>query len=226
MWRVVPITLSLGTTLLCLGIAGASFGLFIGGLIFVTILTPTLFFWRESMRDRLSVIGLLAIGTGVAWIPAAFATITLMQLLGCCTILIGYVSALGGIALSLHRIRIPPGVASTITVVIAFAWLTWPIWLSQHVSTQAAGWLVAAHPILSINGVVPQLGVWTHTGVMYQISALGQDVPYTLPTSILTCVLIHGLIGALTLWAAWRWAAGRAALSPVAADLSPAPPVR
>jgi hypothetical protein len=55
--------------------------------------------------------------------------------------------------------------------------------------------LVVEHPIFTLNSIFPSLGVWTQQRLMYQLTPLGQDVPYRLPTSIWPCVLLHGVIG-------------------------------
>jgi hypothetical protein len=57
-------------------------------------------------------------------------------------------------------------------------------------------WLVPAHPLLAINGVLIHFDAWDRLPLAYtQLSNLNQDVFYTLPSSILPAVLVHLLIG-------------------------------
>lgn len=83
-----------------------------------------------------------------------------------------------------RSVRWPPCMAGGVALSFVFAWLFWPIWLRA-----APPLLVAVHPLLALNGVLSaRLGFWTEQPVFYQITSLGQDVPFQLPTTPWACV--------------------------------------
>jgi hypothetical protein len=106
--------------------------------------------------------------------------------------------ALTGLAAALARLT---GYALAVagTLLIAMAWLAWPVWLSAWVDAPrvaaAMNWLVPVHPLLSMNGLLAHLGVWGELPLMYQLTSLGQDVPYHLPASVAPCAALHFLLG-------------------------------
>ena len=60
--------------------------------------------------------------------------------------------------------------------------------------------VVAIHPLFAINGVLVNLGAWSHLPIAYrELTTLGQDVPYTLPASVWPMVLVHALYRELAL---------------------------
>ncbi len=201
MWRIVPVTLALLTTLLCYALAGPTLGLFIGGTCFTAILVPPLVLWRDGTRGRLTVTLSVAGAVSAVWLVAVFSTISLVQWLACAATLIAFAVALMGIVMILSRLRVESSIASTLTTLLGLAWLGWPVWLSPHLvgpgATRAAALLVAPHPVFAVNGALRHLGAWTHQGVLYRISSLGQDVPYVLPSGVWPSVALHATVGAL-----------------------------
>jgi hypothetical protein len=56
--------------------------------------------------------------------------------------------------------------------------------------------LIRFHPLFAVNGVLKQLGDWPHWPIAYRdLTTLGQDIPYSLPTSILPACVVHGVAG-------------------------------
>ena len=55
--------------------------------------------------------------------------------------------------------------------------------------------LVVAHPLLSLNAVLIDQGIWTERPQMYGWTALNQDVSYSLPAGIFWCVVVHVAVG-------------------------------
>jgi hypothetical protein len=104
-------------------------------------------------------------------------------------------------------------VSAALTVIVALAWLTWPIWLSRAFDGDAsAGWVdkaAAVHPALSIN--IPNLGVWSEQAIAYHLTDLNQNVPYSPPKTVWGAVLLHGAI-AVVLLGLVGWRSGRASL--------------
>jgi hypothetical protein len=97
----------------------------------------------------------------------------------------------------LRAIGLPESLAAAIVIVLALAWLAWPIWLSPALEGRQTlvNWLVPAHPLLAINGQLSQLGIWTERPLMYRWTVLNQDVSYEMPGNPVWCIAVHGLIG-------------------------------
>jgi hypothetical protein len=195
-----PFALAVVAAVLCYVAAGMSLGFYLGPIALASLILPPLI---AGERDRICALILAAAvidGIGVVWFVAALgARTTLLQWLACYIVLAAYAWALCGLTRILR--------SAPIVTVLALAWLTWPVWLGPHVSAAAVAWLAPAHPLLAINHVLLDLGVWTQQRLMYRLTTLGQDVPYTLPRSIWPCVALHALIGLTALWPA---RAGRA----------------
>jgi hypothetical protein len=101
--------------------------------------------------------------------------------------------------------RIAPTFASAIATILALAWLTWPVWLSPRLTGPSAAttvkYLTWMHPLFAVNGVLTNLGAWSHLPIAYRyLTTLGQDVPYALPTSIWPAALVHLVLGIAVAW--------------------------
>ena len=183
-----PFILSAAATALCFAATGNSLGGYLGPFALVAMMLPPLL---ASERDRLRALIIAASvvdGVGVVWLLAALASqTTLLQWLACYVVMASYAWALCGLCRALR--------SGAIVTCLALAWLTWPVWMSPWVTERAVAWLARAHPLLAVNHVLADLGIWTQQRLMYQFTSLGQDVPYTLPRSIWPCVLLHGIIG-------------------------------
>ena len=123
--------------------------------------------------------------------------------------MVSYAALVGGIASIVRRAGAAPLAASAIAVVICLIWLTWPVWLSPYLTGPHADAIVArlvwVHPLFTVNGVLMNLGTWSHLPIAYRdLTTLGQDVPYALPTNIWPSVLTHFIPGFALLWAGSR----------------------
>ncbi|MGH7176140.1 MAG: hypothetical protein ACREJC_02060 [Tepidisphaeraceae bacterium] len=168
-----------------------------GGILLASILTPALSPGSASLLPKLLTAGVVVDGIGIVWLIVAFCTqITLLQWLLCYLVLVAYSLALLGVTCALSRLGAT--IASAITTLIALAWLTWPIWLASHLGGAAINALVKLSPLLAINGVVREFGIWTQHRIVYRYTSLGQDVAYELP-GVWTCIAGHALIGAVLL---------------------------
>jgi hypothetical protein len=193
------------TALFSYAASGSALGSFIGSTALLTLIVPPVVLMRDPLREQVATAGLCVVGVVSIWLIALTSGVSMAQWARCSCVLMAYSFTLAGLAVVLRRVRFDLSLTSAVTVVLGLAWLGWPVWLSHHLNSSAAGVLVAAHPLFAINGVLRHLGAWTHQGLMYQVSAMGQDVPYVLPTSVLPCVLLHGAIAAVLLaLAAWR----------------------
>jgi hypothetical protein len=193
------IGISLAGCAACWWAAGTSLGLFLGGLFVVTFLIPAAVLGQKNLHAAL--IGFVATVGPVAaiWLIATLKTSdTILQWTEVAAILLAYALAVSGIALFLVRCKCPEILAAAIAIIIALAWLTWPIWLSNaHPSNAAIGTLVKIHPPLTINGILTNEPAWTEMSLAYHLTNLNQDVPIRLPSNSMACAVTHGIIGIL-----------------------------
>jgi hypothetical protein len=113
----------------------------------------------------------------------------------CGLVLLAFSLAVGELARFLNVLLRSKLAAAALSLCLACLWLTWPIWLSHALQTspgqRITDNLVPVHPLLVINGVLPQLGVWSEHPIAYHLTNIGQDISYTLPHSILPCLILH-----------------------------------
>lgn len=195
-----PFLLSSVSAVACYVAGGASFGLFLGGVLFVTLIVPPLVMAEDLSANRLIVLGAVLSPVSVAWLIGGLGSdVRVGEWISCVLILSAYAGGLAGIAAGLRLARCGPSVAAGLSVVAGLCWLTWPIWLSQtwhgEDSAPAVSRALAFHPAMTINVQSPRLAVWTEQSVAYHLSDLGQDVTYAPTHSIWPTVLLHGLIG-------------------------------
>lgn len=203
--------------------AGASLGLFIGGLLFVTLLVPPLTMAETVSARRVGVALLVTLPWCAIWLMTIpKAEVRVIEWLGCCLVLVAYAVALGAVAALIARVGASAIVASAVSVTVGLAWMTWPIWLSPTWNgDRSEGWvakLVVCHPGFAINGrlVRGTLGSWTEQSVAYHLTDLNQTVVYTLPMGIWPSLLLHGLLGAAVF--GWMIASERRRAVPMADD--------
>jgi hypothetical protein len=140
------------------------------------------------------VAGAVVDAMGIAWLVAVLrGDVTVLQWLGCYLVLAAVVFGAAGATWALRRV-VGAIASAAIVVVIAAAWLTWPIWTSPWITAEAASWLAPAHPPLAMNRILLELGIWTQQPWMYRHTTLGQDVAFALPRTIWPCVLLHGVM--------------------------------
>ena len=201
--------------------AGRSLGLFFGPVLLVTLIAP--YFgvaaigvaWagipaRASARParagvpahatrHLAVVAGLIIPVFGVWLT--YGLVEVSSLLFCAVVLAAWIFALLGLTSLLSRIDLAPVIACAIVVAMAFAWLTWPVWLSRELPMPWGQWivrcLVPLNPLLAINGVLRErFDMWDRYRIAYQqLTTLNQDVIYTLPRSIWPSVLVNTAIG-------------------------------
>lgn len=197
-WLGLPVMAWLGVGMglasgvVCFWAAGATLGLFFGGMAFAALLVPPLCLAEARLADRLLVAGAVNDGIATVWLVAVFfSPVTFLQWLGCYLLLICWCGALAGLACSLNRLLRSAIPAAAGAMAAAMLWLAAPVWLA-HADVQ---WYLPAHPLLAINGVLKNLGIWSQHPIAYQyLLNLGQDVPYELP-GIWPAAMIHLAIG-------------------------------
>ena len=197
---LAPLLLSSGAALACCLLLGATTALFFGAVAIIALLTPPLVMSYADRARQLLAASAVVDGVGIVLLFAtADPYVTLLDWVRAYLLLIAFAAALWGVTALLVRLRVAPLFASAITVVVALAWLAWPIWLSPALAGRETlvGWLVAAHPLLALDGALRHLGPpWTEHHLMYtRLTVLNQDVFYALPRGVGWAVLIHAVIG-------------------------------
>ncbi len=190
--------LSLTLSGLCVAVVGVNLGgafaiifsaMLLGAIAASTPVDPhpawTVLF-AASVGASLAAVGL---GTRDAFSLSQIGAIALV------TIAVGL--AAGSLVRLLMLLRVSPLIASSISITVALAWLSWPIWLSPWLGDEVlASRLVGVHPLLAVNAIAPQFGYWIQQPLMYRLTSLGQDVMFTLPESVAGCVILHLAIAA------------------------------
>ncbi|WP_428937645.1 hypothetical protein [Fontivita pretiosa] len=201
----VAMLLGIGAAALSFQAAGVSLGLPLAGFVFAAIIVPPMCAAETRLLDRLLVAAGANDGIAIVVLLAVLHPgMTFVQWLQWYVLMISWCAALAG-GLSLIRRFIPAPLAAGIVVLVALAWLTWPIWTAAHLRGAAAADVVAAlvspHPLFATNRVMLNLGLWTQRPVAYgTLLSLGQDVPYELPANILPSSLSHLLVGLAGFW--------------------------
>ncbi len=81
------------------------------------------------------------------------------------------------------------------------AWLGWPIWLAPTLATSGGSvptWATAVHPAFAIDAAV-EGPAWTETPTGYDLTPLGQDLPYSMPDSPWPMVATHTILASMLL---------------------------
>lgn len=221
-----PFILSGACAALCYALSGPSLNLYIGSILFATLIAPALTLAEPTPMRQFIAAGSVVDGVGLVWLVAALqSATTLWQWLMCYVLLACYVAAIGALAVLLVRMKFNRIPASAIVVILGLAWLTWPVWLSPWLDERMASWLVPAHPLLAINGELVHLGVWGEQTVAYRLTNLGQHVSYRLPSGVGFASLVHLLIASAILALLVWWEAPREPSDrPATPSLPPAPP--
>ena len=189
-----PLALGMVATILCYLAAGRSLGFFLGAVAMACLIVPPLV---AGARDRLAAViiaGSVVDAIGIVWLFAVIGHgVTLAQWLACYSVLAAFAFGVAGLTWVLRR-AVAAIASSAIAVVIAVGWLSWPIWTSPWVTAEVAAWLAPAHPLLAMNRVLLDLGVWTQQPWMYRHTTLGQDVAFALPRTIWPCIVMHAVM--------------------------------
>jgi hypothetical protein len=193
---LTPLLLSLVAGTACYVATGPTMGSFFGGVVIVALLTPPLALAPADRTRQVIAVASVIDGVAVAWLFAvADPSVSLVDWLKAYTLLAAWGAALWGVADLLTRAGMARLASSAVTVLLALAWLAWPIWLSPWVAGRDAlvAWLVWPHPLLALDGALRHLGPpWTERHWMYtRLTVLNQDVFYALPRGIWGAVVFH-----------------------------------
>lgn len=186
-------------TALCRAAAGVSLGLFFGGVAAATLLVPPLAAGERAPWRVVLVPGFIFLGVAVVWLTALGDLLHLNQWLACCAVLVAYAYALAAICTLLIAARCNRTIAASLVTALALLWLTWPVWLSAALRGPAGeslvAWLVPAHPLFAINGVLSHFDPWDRYPLAYrELTVLNQDVFYAMPATVRWTVMLHAAV--------------------------------
>lgn len=220
----IPLLVSGVLAWLCHRAAGPTLGVFLGGLAVVPLIGPPLVLASATGVRRIWALAGMMIGVGaVWWWTGRKAELTFVEWLACVTVAWSYAAAVAGIASAMERLRVNDLIASAIGVVLGCAWLTWPIWMAPWLSGERGerivSALVAANPVFAIDGALrrPFPTPWAQHRYAYQWTNIGDDIRYSVPTSIWPTVGLHAAI-ALVCFGAPLLRLRKLSVSPPSAD--------
>ena len=196
---IAPFLLSLCATGLCYFAAGPTLGLFFGSFFVAAMIVPPL---QQTAADARTI------GVGVC-IGDSGRVGCGLNAAGCLRFRLpqkspgspglGHRAAWPGQTGACRAARRTPAVAATL--LIALAWLTWPVWLTAALETShgqtIVDLLVPAHPPFLHQWRNETLRRWDHYPALAYptLTVLNQDVSYRQPTSIFPAVLLHAALG-------------------------------
>jgi hypothetical protein len=193
----------------CRQAAGATLGYYFGPLVFAGLFVPALAQGTptRAIGRGVSIALAFTAGVSIVWLfngPATYHEVWL-----CAVLLFTVALFIAALASLLTRIVRSTRLGGGLAVIILLAWMTCPIWLSRSLaSAPGERWvspISSLQPVLAINGIMPELGIWTQQRVMYQLTTLGQDVSYALPATPWHSVLFHLLASVVLGGIGWTW---------------------
>lgn len=197
---IVVFALAALATAWCWWLGGAGLGLFLGGILLSAIYLPPIALAQSGASRWATLVAATAGIITIYLLSLAQADVTAGEWLRCSLVCLAFSFALCGLATFLTLLRLSAATAALFTVIFALGWLTWPVWMSPWLTQRIVDWLVPAHPLLAVNGVLQHLGSWDRAPIAYrQLTILNQDIPYHLPRSIIPAVVVHAAIGAIGL---------------------------
>jgi hypothetical protein len=204
---------------------GRNLGLFFGGLLLASILAPLLVVVEKELKSRILIVTGIVGAMTIVWLSCVFNdAITLGEWSGAVMVLLVFALAAAALAALFARVRIPPAAV----VVVAIAWLSWPIWLAPALrggqsSERIVGVVVAVNPTFAMQGALAKsFNVpWAQYRIAYRLTNIGDDIPYQMPTSKLGCGFFHGVIAFIGMLAAHWPRRTRAGQEHPPADQSP-----
>ena len=201
-----PSLLTIGLMLACYGAAGATLGLFLGGIAVATVVTPGVVLAEENWFGRLVAWAGVVDALMIVWLaPLIGGVISIGDWGEAVCVGVAYAAALGAVALCLRGVRVPAVMAAGVTVVMGLAWLAWPVWMAPWLTGDnreaTVAWLVWGHPVFALNGAMLEAfgQPWAQMKVAYRLTNLGDDIAYEMPRGVWACVGVHGVIAGLVI---------------------------
>jgi hypothetical protein len=206
-----PLAIGAGFTSVCYGVAGNTLGVFVGGIVGLTLIVPGAVAGEKNWWGRAWAVEGAVMGVGIIWsILAMRGVLSASEYLACVVVLAAHGIALAGLAVMLKAVKLPGACASAIVIALALGWLSWPIWMAPHQHGEehsaSVGWLMRTHPVFAINQALtrPMPGIWQEQKIMYQLVSIGQHVSANMPETIWWCVGGLVVVGAAGGGLGWR----------------------
>ena len=190
---LLPAAVGLTLAMIALVRIDEPLGRALGMVVAVVVLLPLAMSARRFGPHRLSIVSYTA-----AALPVFVATLCACGFASMAILFAVALSLIAGPAL-LPRLRVRIDLAIGLTIASALVAFTWPIWMSGILARVELGpWLqrmVDVSPAFALNAAIAPYDPLTHRPLMYRLTNLGQDVSYTLPSSLWPCVLLHAGMG-------------------------------
>jgi hypothetical protein len=192
---------SAAASVLTRAVAGPTLGVFVAGGVLCAAALPGLVLVARTRFQRFLLCSAVVDGFAVVWLALWLrGEFTLVQALLAYVVHATFGLAVAGLAVLAKKALRVDALASAAVTLLAFAWLSWPIWLAPALRSEwgadVVAWLTPIYPPLVFQSVAPQLGDFTHGPLSYALMNLGQDVPYALPTSVWWCAAVHVIFAA------------------------------
>ena len=214
-----PFILSAAAFLLCRSIT-TTLPLYFCPFAIITLILPATTLSQSTLFRQALCAAAPVDAIALLTLPALFsATISPTQWILYYLLLTIYAATLWGIVRLFISLRLSPPLAAATTILLSFAWLTWPLWTSAFITAPIITWLIPPHPIFATNSLLhPPFGIWTESPFPYRLTTLNQDLPYSLPATILPALITHTIFAALSLTAALLLSSRRHSCEPPPAN--------
>jgi hypothetical protein len=195
-----PLLLASLTAICAYAIAGPSLGLFLGGLLLLAALCPTLAMAEGRPPRQLMALYATLVPFVIVWLFAlGRSQAQVREVVPCVIVAIAYGLALVGLSAGLRCVRLSAPLAAGVSVTVGLFWLTWPIWMSRTWNGEDSAASVARvamiHPAMVVDAQLARaFGPWSELSVAYHLTDLNQNVSYSPPHTTWACVLIHAVI--------------------------------
>lgn len=186
-----------------------SLGTLLGVLAGCVIAAPFIAAEIQTRRLRLIALVLFVFSAHLPTLALWFREIlTFSAWLKAFFIILLFTASFAGLGALLRWLGLKPAMAGALVVLLAFAWLSWPIWMAPRLKGDKAGKIAQAlvnpHPLFVLNarlGQTNNLGEfqpafpvpWVEHRIAYRLTNLGDDVPFHPPHSVWPFILVHSL---------------------------------
>jgi hypothetical protein len=181
-------------------------GLFIGGLVVATVVTPGMVVAERKWLGRVVAWAGVVDAIILVWLGAVVSGVISVGDWGeAVVVLVAYAGAVAGVGLGLAWVRVPAVFAAAITVVVGLGWLSWPVWMAPWLTGEnreaVVAWLVWGHPVFAMDrAMIEAFGVpWAQMPIAYRLTNIGDDIGYEVPRSVWACVVVHAAIAVFTI---------------------------
>ncbi len=206
---LIPALLGLGGGMAVIAMVPPSLGTLFGGLAVATVMLPGLVMAQQQWLERVLAVGCFTVPLAATWVQLINREVMHGgEWLVASFVLLAYGCGIGGLACLLRMLtrgltkgRDCGTAAAAGAVVAGVLWLSWPIWMAPCLSGPAGektvARLVAVHPAFALNGRLMRAFPvpWAQYRLAYELTNIGDDIPYEMPRAVWPCVLLQMAIG-------------------------------